>query len=70
MFAITVASLVLLVSTAFEDAYDKKTLEIQYVQLALPRKVLRANILSVYRIEKALELTNNFLELLVLEMLD
>ena len=70
MFAITVASLVLLVSTAFEDAYDKKTLEIQYVQLALPRKVLRANILSVYRIDKALELTNNFLELLVLEMLD
>ena len=70
MFAITVASLVLLVSTAFEDAYDKKTLEIQYVQLALPRKVLRANILSAYRIDKALELTNNFLELLVLEMLD
>ena len=70
MFAITVASLVLLVSTAFEDAYDKKTLEIQYVQLALPRKVLRANILFAYRIDKALELTNNFLELLVLEMLD
>jgi len=72
LFAITIALLALPVSSVFRDTYDKESPwnSVCLTCSAQEELLLKANILSAYKIDKVLELTNNFLELLVLEMLD